>query len=978
MQFEYELNKSENSCTNRDLTKLSCGLVGSKELEQKGEKKETSLSKENDNNTCNSSQKEVMVGDHRANGQRSDSSRRRNTRRNKKLNKKNDVKPRKVNQQNLKNTAQNLSSGKNASGKKTGSRLDRRVKNKTPKIQKPTYNSKQILELYVQTTNIVDQVMLPIMYYASRNPKMKIAILEAPVVLSSFKMIDFPCTRNVLFFDSQDEFEERDDTLVVVNFGSELELVNTTVISPVAYRPKVSNQHDWFCYPLRSEALFVNKNNATELTLPYRVGKPLIRNFKKAVAFELTSETGNLKFNPGRCTPEVITVYEPPPRRRFYPISSYTFFFWAFWLWDYITASLGWKPIISGHLVSMEQSIRSLVTNHENMKSTMKSVLRFYKEYLYRLPNDSRTARFSRDFYGSMMYYHTKSVLWLQQEKAKNSFGAKIRNGIVWGKVTLVVLFCTVLGYSIFDTTLITETFTCADLGLGTRDLVPAPPGDEFKKAFLTSRLRLGIYTLKGNDCFMRKITKDMTLKDREFLWELATEKNYVQNNVGRTIVPLGLEVHLPASGGFGGFLIRCLVEPPLDADPEVVISAAGSFYQRTTVSISRPYWSYDEYKERFLAKKRKANATLLIEQEMFWLDQPWEIDAEFSSDILDKSDETLAKAKPRNVNAVHKAAIVRTAPQIEYAMECLKADLKDSVYQFRRYSRGFKYIIASGMNIVDLTQMVNQILPIYNIILFAGDDMLAIIKHRGKIHYVMNDYSKYDQTQSAETFQAAYGYLHLLGLSDAVEVLEKSHTSQFVFRHKDYILKFHLDRIQQLTGQSDTTFTNTLVNMIATTYVLAETNVLNRSIEHIGKFFAKFGFVSKLHRDNVQGEFLKFIFRYEGHVMYLIPALGPVLKNTIRKRVDPEVSDEQWIAEAMAAHKLWAKLEIPIYKEFYDSYGDKAKEYKLNPYKLVWDPADLERLEEFENDMVPGTYAIIAELAYEYRYQITPRTLEL
>ncbi len=332
---------------------------------------------------------------------------------------------------------------------------------------------------------------------------------------------------------------------------------------------------------------------------------------------------------------------------------------------------------------------------------------------------------------------------------------------------------------------------------------------------------------------------------------------------------------------------------------------------------------------------------------------------------LLKLDDDDKIEYKPRDIVNVQKDVVYCVAPVVQYLTHVTKTVFKgfESKVTFRGSEYKYTVRFCSGYNFEELVEEVQSVEDGEMRLYCAGDDTLIIVRDKGEITFIENDFSKYDQTISKYMLKTCYSiYRKMLTNQKAVDaskyidLLERMHEMPLVYYNKYGVkLKYRPDDWMQYTGAPDTTLTNTLLNILVTTQVIKEV----KEFEDFGPLYNKYGLIAKPHVRQEYGTFLKYLVTPR---LTLIPELGPLLKLgyfkkdprlTYRKELGIKGDDNQksrrlireemrravlmGLQDKLQAYKVYSTLKIPFWKEAVDVYSDKHPigKFTLNPYKI-------------------------------------------
>lgn len=254
-----------------------------------------------------------------------------------------------------------------------------------------------------------------------------------------------------------------------------------------------------------------------------------------------------------------------------------------------------------------------------------------------------------------------------------------------------------------------------------------------------------------------------------------------------------------------------------------------------------------------------------------------------------------IAGFKPRIINAIHVSIQVMCGPFLNEVAEVLKHHLftYDNTNYITTKKHCFKWFYAPGQTFSSISDWFTECHKNAGVINIAaaGDDSLVVFAINGQYYYFEGDATSYDSTQSLGPLNCELEILKTFGMPDILlSYLEYSFKSTLVTRFNNKKLRsFKMsvnrgNRPMRNTGGPDTTFGNTIVMLIASTY--AYNNV---SIEDIEKAYARLGLRMKLHMYNSHHSvtFLKgwFVKNCEKYVWAPLPSrivkLGKSLRTT-------------------------------------------------------------------------------------------------
>jgi hypothetical protein len=209
---------------------------------------------------------------------------------------------------------------------------------------------------------------------------------------------------------------------------------------------------------------------------------------------------------------------------------------------------------------------------------------------------------------------------------------------------------------------------------------------------------------------------------------------------------------------------------------------------------------------------------------------------------------------KPRIIQAVDVSIQVMCGPFLNEVAEYLKHDLfslDSNIFNYNNLK--CKWFYAPGQTIDSISQWFNSAIEnchLFNIAA-AGDDSLIITRLNGNIVFIEGDASAFDSTQSRGPLDVELILLAALGMpTDLINLLAQSFSSKLITRPSSKLLrcfKLELDRHarpMRNTGGPDTTFGNTMLNLIANTFVYAQTFDCVKA----AAIFATLGFTMKIH----------------------------------------------------------------------------------------------------------------------------------
>jgi hypothetical protein len=317
-------------------------------------------------------------------------------------------------------------------------------------------------------------------------------------------------------------------------------------------------------------------------------------------------------------------------------------------------------------------------------------------------------------------------------------------------------------------------------------------------------------------------------------------------------------------------------------------------------------------------------------------------------SGIFLKADEVLygreTGLKGRTVKSLDPTIQALTYKAIDAAMLKLK-QICDGKAPWKQGKWLTTFAVGSGRTADELDAWFEQALewvPLadYRIAaIFAGDDFFALVREKGELYAIENDFAKFDRTQGVHALGAEYKILKLLGVSHfQCGALFKTMLSNPRYETKKFEYRKNLWMPpQRATGGPNTTIGNTLTNMMSVLLVLSS----GIPLTEMPAFQLKLGFLAKMQMlpRYELGTFLKgwWVPGVDRAIWVPLPSqvikLGKIM--TDPRLIFPKLAAPQaWKAAAssMAASYGFVPREYPILGPFLKRYSELSEERLILP----------------------------------------------
>jgi hypothetical protein len=190
---------------------------------------------------------------------------------------------------------------------------------------------------------------------------------------------------------------------------------------------------------------------------------------------------------------------------------------------------------------------------------------------------------------------------------------------------------------------------------------------------------------------------------------------------------------------------------------------------------------------------------------------------------VFSKTDETLAKPKPRVILNVPKKVQCITQPELRPVTKRF-ATWADGITFFQVFDVRFTLYFAYGVVALDLSTWWERVilLPGCYHLIFMGDDSLLLDGYSSPPRWYEGDFKQFDQSQGEDALQSAVAVMVRLGLSPSVAEEElRSYTCRCKVRYKEYFRFEFLAKWLRATGGGATSLGNSIVNCLAWVHLL-------------------------------------------------------------------------------------------------------------------------------------------------------------